>query len=85
MSLRVAAQQALESLERSAKFRDCDYDAMEALKAALAEPELPRQEWQGLTKEEHEELIQWAINLDGTTFSSSLVRATEYKLKEKNT
>jgi len=31
-----AAQQALEALERSVKLRDEDYDAMDALKAALA-------------------------------------------------
>jgi len=32
-----AAQQALEALERSVKLRDEDYDAMDALKAALAQ------------------------------------------------
>jgi hypothetical protein len=39
--LRDAAQQALEALEHSVKLRDEDYDAMDALKAAL---ELPEQE-----------------------------------------
>ena len=37
--LRTAAQQALEALEHSVKLRDEDYDAMDALKAALEQPE----------------------------------------------
>ena len=35
--LRAAAQQALAALEHSVKLRDEDYDAMDALKAALKE------------------------------------------------
>jgi len=38
-TLREAAQQALEALEHSVKLRDEDYDAMDALKAALEQPE----------------------------------------------
>ncbi len=37
--LRDAAQQALEALEHSVKLRDEDYDAMDALKAALEQTE----------------------------------------------
>lgn len=49
--IRQAAQQALEALEHSVKGRESDYDAMDALRAALAEPEEPVQEpvaWQWL-------------------------------------
>ena len=44
----------------------------------------PRQ-WQRLTNEERNECVEWAISLDGTTFSASLARAIEAKLREKNT
>ena len=40
-TLREAAQQALEALEHSVKLRDCDYDAVDALRAALEKPEYP--------------------------------------------
>ena len=46
--------------------------------------EQPRQ-WQGLTDEERNECVEWVIALDGTTFSASLAKAIEAKLKEKNT
>ena len=36
-NLRTAALRALKALERSVKLRDEDYDAMDALKAALKE------------------------------------------------
>jgi len=41
--------------------------------------------WVGLTKEERKECIDWAYDLDGTTFAASLAKMVEYKLKEKNT
>jgi hypothetical protein len=37
--LRTAALRALEALEHSVKLREEDYDAMDALKAALSQPE----------------------------------------------
>jgi hypothetical protein len=47
-------------------------------------PWKPDELWQGLTDEERNECIEWVIALDGTTFSASLARAVEAKLKEKN-
>lgn len=54
---------------------------IEAIKAKLK----PEREWVGLTEEEREECINWAISLDNTTYSKSLARAIEAKLKERNT
>ena len=44
-----------------------------------------KKSWVGLTKEERKECIDWAYDLDGTTFAASLAKMVEYKLKEKNT
>ena len=44
----------------------------------------PRREWRGLTEEEREAAIRWAIDLDNTQFSRTVARAVEAKLKEKN-
>lgn len=42
-------------------------------------------EWIGLTDEERKECIDWAIDLDSTTYSKDLSKMIEHKLKEKNT
>ncbi|MFZ9967998.1 MAG: hypothetical protein ACO3IN_13550 [Steroidobacteraceae bacterium] len=44
----------------------------------------PRREWRGLTDEEREAAIRWAIELENTQFSQTVARAIEAKLKEKN-
>jgi hypothetical protein len=44
----------------------------------------PRREWQGLTDEEREKAIRWAIDLESTSYSRTLARAIEAKLKERN-
>ncbi len=44
----------------------------------------PRREWQGLTEEEREKAIRWAIDLESTSYSRTLARAIEAKLKERN-
>ena len=53
----------------------------ELVRADEREAERP---WVGLTKEERKECIDWAYDLDGTTFAASLAKMVEYKLKEKN-
>jgi hypothetical protein len=52
--LRDAARQALEALEHSVKLRDEDYDAIDALKAALEQPE----EEQGTVALERERAVE---------------------------
>jgi hypothetical protein len=44
----------------------------------------PRREWRGLSKEEREAAIKWAIDLENTQFSRTVARAIEAKLKELN-
>jgi hypothetical protein len=67
-------KQALEALERGeTKLR---YEAITALRAAI---EHPRQ-WQGLTKEELNQ-----IYAEPQTHAGQYARAIEAKLKEKNT
>jgi len=91
--LRTAARQALEALKClvetyemqntiRADINDAE-DAITALKAALEQPE-QRREWRGLTDEEREAAIRWAIELENTQFSHTVARAIEAKLKEKN-
>jgi len=71
------------------------HDAITVLQERLAQPEQPVEcmcgicklsprQWQGLTDEERNECIEWVISLNGTTFSASLAKAIEAKLKEKN-
>jgi hypothetical protein len=85
-TLRAAARQALEALEESEQHYGSDSalrDAIQILRAALEQPEQCR-EWQGLTEEEREAAIRWAIDLENTQFSHTVARAVEAKLKEKN-
>jgi hypothetical protein len=135
MSLRTAAQQALEALEGWANhgkwvwpesaLETCKrntVEALDALRAALAQPEQepvawrfqsplseegqweygkeppvgsrwaieplythpPRREWRGLTEEERDAVIRWAVDQEDTHFSRTVARAVEAKLKEKN-
>ena len=70
--LRKAAEMALDALHNIDQSNN--YDAIEALRQALAQPE-----WVGLTDEEVE---AWRGNYD--FFDSALVREVEAKLKEKN-
>ena len=44
----------------------------------------PSREWQGLTEEEREAVIQWAITQETTQYSRTVARAIEAALKEKN-
>jgi hypothetical protein len=57
---RTTVQQALEALKHSVKLRDEDYDAMDALEAALEQPEQELKPLNGLTKEE---ALTWARGL----------------------
>ena len=58
--------------------RDCDGFIL----PLYAHP--PRREWRGLTEEEREAAIKWAMDLDNTQFSRTVARAIEAALKEKN-
>ena len=44
----------------------------------------PRREWQGLSKEERDTAIRWAVDQEDTHFSRTVARAIEQALKEKN-
>jgi hypothetical protein len=44
----------------------------------------PRREWQGLSKEERDTAIRWAVDLEDTHFPRTVARAIEQALKEKN-
>ena len=44
----------------------------------------PRREWKGLTEEEREAAIKWAIDQETTQYSRTVARAIEQALKEKN-
>jgi len=44
----------------------------------------PRREWRGLTEEERDAVIRWAVDQEDTHFSRTVARAVEAKLKEKN-
>jgi hypothetical protein len=44
----------------------------------------PRREWQGLTKEEREAAINWAIDQETTQYSRTVARAIEQALRSKN-
>ena len=88
-----AAKQAL--LEMGANIYNMDvhhddyFEAMEALRAALAQQAEPVREWQGLTDEEiafcrFEARVETGpFKRDGTT-TTRLARAIEAALKEKN-
>ena len=86
-TLREAAQRALEALEYAEQNHggdDCYFDAIEALRAALAQPE---REWQGLTDEEVRRIVQgntdpWCDTPE--TDGYGVVEMVEAKLKEKN-
>jgi len=88
-TLREAAQMALEALEYAEQNHggdDCYFDAIEALRAALTQPEQePQQrEWQGLTDEEYESMAENHVT-DYFFDTLKYAHAIEAKLKEKNT
>lgn len=68
-------QMALDALEKHIY----EYETIQALRAALAQPE---KEWQGLTKEELAEISEFHFHgaLSGREFYDDI----EAKLKEKN-
>ena len=77
MSLRKAAEMALDALHNIDQSNN--YDAIEALRQALAQPE-----WVGLTDEDLEPMCDdWRIVFG--PYVHDFAKAIEAKLKEKNT
>jgi len=65
--------------------------ALHAMKTALWKQEVvaveygsPRRDWRGLSKEERDAVIRWAVDQEDTHFSRTVARAIEAALKEKN-
>ena len=76
MTLRKAAEMALDALHNIDQSNN--YDAIEALRQALAQPE-----WVGLMDEDLKPLCdEWRIMYGG--YVDDFARAIEAKLKEKN-
>jgi hypothetical protein len=77
--LRKAAEMALDALHNIDQSNN--YDAIEALRQALAQPE-----WVGLTEEEFFDLLSSKTRYNNVEIHliADVIRATQAKLKEKN-
>jgi lipoate-protein ligase A len=68
------------------KFEAQMYEAIDAIKEALAQPDTPKHEWVGLTDEEIDAIYeQHHTNEECESVNWGYERAIEAKLKEKNT
>jgi bacterioferritin-associated ferredoxin len=77
---RTIMEMALEALETAEIDGNCEYEATEIIRKALAQPE--QRTWVGLTDEEVDDAARYCVK-SGQSVNAA-IRAIEAKLKEKN-